>query len=258
MRINLPAPRWIYRVYERDLLRQINSAALPGHVAVILDGNRRWAKKQNNGVGQGHRAGAAKVRDFLAWCDEFGIKHVTLYLLSLDNLTGRSKTELAELVDIIGGLAKTLSANRNWRLHHVGTSGTLTPELMAILHTACEETADHNGLDINLAVGYGGRMEIVDAIKSIAYEAHDRNEDIDAFAAALTPELISEHLYTKGQPDPDLVLRTSGEQRLSDFLLWQTAHSELYFADVLWPDFRRVDFLRALRSFAQRSRRFGS
>lgn len=254
---SLNTPQWLYRVYERQLLSELAGSQLPDHVAVILDGNRRWAKRQNDRPGEGHRAGAAKVADFLHWCDEFGVRHVTLYLLSLDNLTGRSPEELQELFGIIEGLTRTLSRSSTWRLHHVGSTDPLPRTLIDALDVACTSTRDNTGLDVNLAIGYGGRVEIIDAIKNIARQATTRGDSFAAFADELTPELISENLYTHGQPDPDLVLRTSGEQRLSDFLLWQSAHSELYFADVLWPDFRKVDFLRALRSFAQRSRRFG-
>lgn len=251
-------PKWLYRLYEGRLLAELEGAELPGHVAVILDGNRRWAKRQNDKPEEGHRAGALKVSEFLQWCDEFGIKHVTLYLLSLDNLKGRSHDELHELFSIIDALACTLSESKTWRLHHVGSPEQLPHSLVESIDAACAGTQNNTGLNVNLAIGYGGRVEIIDAIKSIACDAAKHGESIGAFVDELTPELISEHLYTRGQPDPDLVLRTSGEQRLSDFLLWQSAHSELYFADVLWPDFRRVDFVRALRSFAQRSRRYGS
>ena len=197
------------------------------------------------------------MREFLSWCDDAGIRVVTIYLLSTDNLSGRPDDELHQLFEIIGDLANDLSRAADWRIQHVGTSEGLPEPLVATLRAAEDRTAGNGGLHVNLAVGYGGRREIADAMRSIV-RAHGKNGgSIDDLAELLTPELIGDHLYTQGQPDPDLIIRTSGEQRLSDFLLWQSAHSEFYFVEALGPDMREVDFLRALRNFATRERRFG-
>jgi short-chain Z-isoprenyl diphosphate synthase len=183
---------------------------------------------------------------------------VTLYLLSTDNLSARDSEELHALIEIIGDLAEDLSHFRDWRVKHVGTTGGLPEQLVRTLEEAEGRNEGKTGLHVNLAVGYGGRTEIADAMRSIVASHHLQGGTIEDLAEILTPELIAEHLYTGGQPDPDLVIRTSGEQRLSDFMLWQSAHSELYFVEALGPDLREVDFLRALRAYGQRHRRFGS
>lgn len=248
----------LYGLYQNRLRRSLDPEGLPHHVAMIIDGNRRWAKlRELETAAHGHRAGAAKMRDFLEWCDDLGIKVATLYLLSTDNLTGRSSAELDGLFQIIGDLADELSRFRNWRIQHVGSTDGLPDSLVQQLEAAQARTEGRTGLHVNLAIGYGGRREIADAMRSIVQTHESEGGTLDALAELLTPELISEHLYTGGQPDPDLVIRTSGEQRISDFMLWQSAHSELYFMEALGPDLREVDFLRALRDFARRQRRFG-
>jgi short-chain Z-isoprenyl diphosphate synthase len=249
----------LYRLYINRLRRRLDPEAVPRHVAMMIDGNRRWARQLGySSAAHGHRAGAAKMRQFLEWCDDLGIRVVSLYLLSNDNLAKRDTAELTDLIEIIAELADELSHERDWRVQHVGRSELLPEELARVLAAAEERTRDHTGLHVNLAVGYGGRGEIVDAVRSII-AAHDRDGgSLEELAASLTPEQIGEHLYTGGLPDPDLVIRTSGEQRLSDFLLWQSAHSEFYFVEALGPDLREVDFLRAIRDFATRDRRYGS
>ncbi|MBM7831403.1 short-chain Z-isoprenyl diphosphate synthase [Agromyces cerinus] len=248
----------LYRLYQNRLRRGLDPEAMPRHVAMIIDGNRRWAKQLGyDNAAHGHRAGAAKMREFLEWCDDAGIKTVTLYLLSSDNLGNRPSAELADLIEIIAELAEELSHYRNWRVQHVGSDAGLPEPLVAALDAAEHRTADKHGLHVNLAVGYGGRKEITDAMRSIVAEHHAEGRSLDDLAERLTPDLIGQHLYTGGQPDPDLVIRTSGEQRLSDFMLWQSAHSEFYFVEALGPDLRKVDFLRALRDYTKRHRRFG-
>lgn len=225
---------------------------------MIIDGNRRWARlRELETAAHGHRAGAAKYREFLVWCDDLGISVATLYLLSTDNLSGRPQEELDGLFEIIGDLAEDLSQFRDWRIQHVGSSDGLPARLKQQLADAQAATSGHTGLHVNLAIGYGGRREIADAMRSIVQSHESGGGTLDALAEILTPELIGEHLYTGGQPDPDLVIRTSGEQRLSDFMLWQSAHSEFYFVEALGPDLREVDLLRALRDFSRRQRRFG-
>ncbi|WP_341579711.1 isoprenyl transferase [Microbacterium schleiferi] len=249
----------LYRLYTARLRRELTPENMPHHIAMMIDGNRRWARQLGyETAAHGHRAGAAKMREFLEWCDDLGVKVVSLYLLSTDNVRKRDAAELNDLLQIIAGLAEELSRVRDWRVKHVGRADLLPPELTTVLRAAEDRTAGNAGLHVNLAVGYGGRSEIVDAVRSII-AAHDRDGgSLEELAASLTPEQIGEHLYTGGQADPDLVIRTSGEQRLSDFLLWQSAHSEFYFMEALGPDLREVDFLRALRNYASRERRFGS
>ena len=252
-------PGVLYRIYAHRLRNQIDPSQIPHHIAVIVDGNRRWAKqRQIEQTSHGHRAGAQKVPEFLRWCEDAHIEVVTLYLLSADNLSNRPDTELRELFNIIAALATELARNPNWRVQHVGSTDRLDPELVTALRDAETATSSHTGLHINLAVGYGGRREIAAAVHSIISDHQASGGTLDTLADILTPELIGEHLYTGGQADPDLVIRTSGEQRLSDFMIWQSAHSEFYFVEALYPDLREVDFLRALRDFSRRSRRFGS
>ncbi|GGF27253.1 isoprenyl transferase [Subtercola lobariae] len=232
---------------------------MPHHVAMIIDGNRRWAKQNFLATAaHGHRAGAAKVIEFLEWCDDLGISVATLYLLSTDNLKSRSTDELTELIEIIAQLAEELATYRNWRIKHVGSNEGLPPRLVSALTSAEEQTTGNTGLHVNLAVGYGGRSEIADAVLSIIRTHQAAGHSLEDLAANLDEDLISANLYTGGQPDPDLVIRTSGEQRLSDFMLWQSAHSEFYFMEALGPDIRQVDFLRALRDYSRRHRRYGS
>ena len=248
----------LYRLYINRLRRRLDPRTVPHHLAMMIDGNRRWAKQLGyDSAAHGHRAGAAKMREFLRWCDDVGIGVVSLYLLSNDNLRKRDSRELSDLIEIIAELADELSHERDWRVQHVGRADALPEDLARVLAEAERRTADHRGLHVNLAVGYGGRGEIVDAVRSIIAKHQEEGGNLEELAASLTPEQIGEHLYTGGQPDPDLVIRTSGEQRLSDFLLWQSAHSEFYFVEALGPDLREVDFLRAIRDFASRDRRFG-
>ncbi len=246
-----------YAAYCRKLRRGLDPARAPAHVGVILDGNRRWASLQGSTSTEGHRAGAAKIEQFLGWCEDTGVQVVTLWLLSTDNLN-RPATELTELLGIIGDAVDDLADARRWRLHPVGSLDLLPAETTRILRSAEQRTAGVPGLLVNVAVGYGGRREVVDAVRSLLQEHAASGTSLDDLAQVLDVEHIAEHLYTKGQPDPDLVIRTSGEQRLSGFLLWQSAHSEFHFCEAYWPDFREVDFLRALRSYADRHRRYGA
>ena len=248
-----------YSLYTRRLRHAVENGPVPRHVAMIIDGNRRWARQAGlKSAAHGHRAGADKVVEFAGWCDDLGVSVLTLYLLSTDNLTGRATEELTALFGIIGDLATHLASARDWRVKHVGNSAGLPERLAQQLAAAEACGSERGGLHINLAVGYGGRTEIADAVRSIVEQHRVAGGSIDELADLLTPELIGQHLYTGGQPDPDLVIRTSGEQRLSDFMLWQSAHSEFYFVEALGPDLREIDFLRALRSYGQRQRRYGS
>ena len=246
----------LYGFYARRLESALDHDQIPRHVGVILDGNRRWAKASGAPKSRGWRAGADKVQELLGWCDEVGVEVVTLWLLSTDNLN-RPPSELTPLLAIIEGLVDEIAQSGRWRVHPVGALDLLPDETARALKGAADRTSDVEGLHVNVAVGYGGRREIADAVRALLQEHASRGTTIEDLAQVLDVEHIAEHLYTKGQPDPDLVIRTSGEQRLSGFLLWQSAHSEFYFCEAYWPDFRKVDFLRAIRSYAARGRRFG-
>lgn len=252
----------LYRVYEGRLRRQLADAPKPAHVGVILDGNRRWAKQVGAAASHGHRQGAANVLEFLEWSDEAGVQVVTLWMLSTDNLH-RSADELAPLLGIICDAVESIGAQRRWPVSIVGNMELLPQAVVDRLRAveqATRELAKASGdepMTVNIAVSYGGRQEIADAVRAHLEQRAAAGVSLADAAASLTVEDIAENLYTRGQPDPDLVIRTSGEQRLSGFLLWQTVYSEYYFCEVYWPDFRRVDFLRALRDYSLRERRRG-
>ena len=245
----------LYPLYERRLVRSLDFSKTPYHVGVILDGNRRWAKSNPTSHDpHGHKAGAGKIIEFLGWCEEAEVKVVTLWLLSTDNFK-RSQEEINELLKIIGDTVDELAATGRWNIKPVGAldllPGWLEQKLSAL------KPIRNDGVEVNVAISYGGRREIVDAVKSYMSQEDKAGRSLADAAADLTTEDISKFLYTAGQPDPELLIRTSGEQRLGGFLLWQSAASEYYFCEAYWPDFRRVDFLRALRSYSVRQRRFG-
>jgi short-chain Z-isoprenyl diphosphate synthase len=245
-----------YRLYEHRLEASLSPQAIPRHVGVMCDGNRRWARSAGLAdVSSGHQAGADKIFEVLQWCRQAGVEVVTLWLLSTDNLA-RPAAELEPLLRIIEETVRELAA-QHWHVNPMGALDLLPADTARVLKDAAEATAAQDGLLVNVAVGYGGRREIADAVRSLLQEHATRGTTIEELAEILDVEHIAEHLYTAGQPDPDLVIRTSGEQRLGGFLLWQSAHSEFYFCDAYWPAFRRVDFLRAMRSYAARQRRFG-
>lgn len=252
----------LYPLYERRLVRALDFSQTPHHVGVILDGNRRWAKANqvdDHDVGvsnssRGHRAGAEKIIEFLGWCDEADVRVVTLWLLSTDNFK-RSEEELDALLQIIGETVDALAATKRWNIKAVGALDLL-PDWLAIKLNDLKPFRD-DGVEVNVAISYGGRREIVDAVKSYLAASAEDGKNLNDAAVALDADAISKYLYTAGQPDPELIIRTSGEQRLGGFLLWQSALSEYYFCEAYWPDFRRVDFFRALRAYSLRHRRFG-
>ena len=221
---------FIYRAYTQRVASDIPPERVPRHVGVILDGNRRWAAEQSGPSSTGHRVGAEKISEFLGWCDDAGVEVVTLWLLSTDNLD-RPASETIPLIRIIENTVDRLAADGRWRIHPVGALDLLPETTQYALKEAADVTADCTGLLVNVAVGYGGRREVVDAVRALLCEYASKGVSLDEVAATLDVEHIAEHLYTKGQPDPDLVIRTSGEQRLSGFLLWQSAHSEFYFCE---------------------------
>jgi short-chain Z-isoprenyl diphosphate synthase len=251
----------LYRVYERRLAADLRRrGGLPRHVGVILDGNRRWARELGMDSAVGHRRGAAQIDHLLAWARELGIPVVTLWLLSTENLLQRHPDELAELLQIIEEKVTQLArdaAPDGYRVVPVGQLDALPERTREALAAAERVSRGHTGGTLHVAVGYGGREEIADAVRRLLGEYTDKGMELAEAGGRVTPDEIARHLYTAGVPDPDLIIRTSGEVRLSGFLLWQSAHAEYYFADTYWPDFRKVDFLRALRSYAQRQRRFG-
>lgn len=249
----------VYSIYEARLERQLDKANIPKHIAVMLDGNRRWADKNSGSKAKsGHVAGAQKIFEFLSWCDELEVPVITLYLLSTENLKQRDSEELQDLFQILDQLSKEMVSRGRWKIRIMGDKSALAGRFLDSLEESEKASQNTKGATVNLAIGYGGRQEITDAMRSIVQGAIAAGEDLSKLSDSLTPELIASHLYTSDQPDPDLIIRTSGEQRLSGFLLWQSSNSELYFEEALWPDFRKVDFLRAIRAFARRHRRFGA
>jgi short-chain Z-isoprenyl diphosphate synthase len=247
----------VYAAYARRLSKRLRRSPMPRHVGIMLDGNRRWAKARGAGTSEGHQAGADNIAPLLGWCEEVGVEVVTLWLLSTDNLN-RPAAELRPLLGIIERVVDLLADTHRWRLNPVGALDLLPAETAERLKSAADRTREAPGMIVNIAVGYGGRREIADAVRSLLHEHAEQGTSIEELAEILDVEHIGKHLYTKGQPDPDLVIRTSGEQRLGGFLLWQSAHSEFYFCEAYWPDFRKVDFLRALRAYGERNRRYGT
>ena len=247
----------LYPLYERRLFKKLNLAESPKHVGVILDGNRRWAKNNLASSRSGHEAGARKIVELLSWCEEVNVEVVTLWMLSTENLN-REKNELNALCEVIAETVEELSNQGKWNLVLMGSLDLLPIWFAKRLKNSISNDHKNKNLTVNLAIGYGGRQEISDAVKSMLEKHLSSGESLKDVVSNLNIEEISKYMYTAGQPDPDLVIRTSGEQRLSGFLLWQSAHSEFYFCEAFWPDFRKLDFLRALRSYAARHRRFGS
>jgi short-chain Z-isoprenyl diphosphate synthase len=251
-----------YRVYEARLRHQLarSKSQLPRHIAVLCDGNRRWARDEGHeDVSYGYRMGAAKIAEMLRWCQEAGVEMATVYLLSTENLQ-RDPAELASLIDIITGVVEEICAPVNhWSVRTVGDLELLGQESARRLRDAVDSTvgAASGAFHVNVAVGYGGRQEIADAVRALLGKKVANGATVEQLIESVTVDAISENLYTSGQPDPDLVIRTSGEQRLSGFLLWQSAYSEMWFTEAHWPAFRRVDFLRALRDYTLRDRRYG-
>jgi short-chain Z-isoprenyl diphosphate synthase len=252
----------VYRVYTARLRNDVSDAPLPHHVAVILDGNRRWATAAGlHEPGAGHRHGAEKLDDLIEWCSELGIAELTVWALSVENV-GRDSDELDPLLAVIAAKLDALTEHaacmrRPMRIGVFGRYRDLPDPVRAAAERAEAATSGNPGLRLNIALGYSGRQELVDACRTLVAGLADRGLPAAEIPDRITGEAIAGNLYTAGAPDPDLIIRTSGEVRLSGFLPWQSVHSEFYFTDVYWPAFRELDFLRALRSFQQRERRFG-
>ena len=247
----------VYKIYEKRLERQIRKGAVPKHLAVIMDGNRRYAEDLGILPHEGHIEGKSTLENLSDWCRNLDIKHLTVYAFSLENFD-RDEKELGPLMDLFEESFRNAGDDprvhdNKVRVRAIGHREMLPDKVVKAIEYAESKTKDYNDFNYNLAVAYGGRQELVRSMEKIAKKVKSGEiepSDIDA-------QLISSNLYTSGLPDPDLILRTSGEERISNFLLWQLAYSELYFADVFWPDMRKIDFLRAIRSFQKRKRRLG-
>jgi len=246
-----------YQTYEKRLLREIQTRPVPRHVAVIMDGNRRYAKEFGLLVAEGHDKGKEKLEEMIEWCLELGIKVLTVYAFSTENVT-RETDEVNTLMRMFSQNFRKLADDERVHKHQIrirvlSQRDILPDDVREAIEYAEQKTKDYDNYSFNIAVGYGGRQELLHAVKRIAEEVRKGVMEVED----INEETFYKFLYTSDLPDPDLVLRTSGEERISNFLLWQLAYSELYFSDVYWPGFRKVDFLRAVRSYQQRKRRFG-
>lgn len=257
---NWTAP--LYRFYEARLERSVVGAGMPQHIGLILDGNRRFARALGLEGKAGHEFGVDKAHEVLGWCLDYKIPAATIWVLSPENHKKRDPDEIAHLMKLFEREARNLAvdprihANRV-RVRAIGRHDLFPEDVYASLRDLEAATASYDGMNLNIAVGYGGREEIVDAVKNLLETAAKNGGTLESVAATLEPDGIGKHLYTAGIPDPDFIIRTSGEIRLGGFLLWQSAFSEYYFCEANWPDFRRIDFLRALRNYQARDVRLG-
>ncbi len=248
----------IYSMYERRLEKEVIESDVPQHIAIIMDGNRRYAKEQMlEGINSGHMLGEAKIEEMLDWCLHLRIKYVTIYAFSVENFK-RDGFEIEYLMALAEASLYRISddprihANKV-RVNVIGDRESLPEPVREAIAYADERTSMYSDFVFNVALAYGGRQEILGAIKSLASKVKAGDLEIEN----INESMVAQHLYTGNIPDPDLVLRTSGEVRISNFLLWQMAYSELYFTDVYWPGFRYIDMLRAIRTYQQRVRRYG-
>ncbi len=254
--------RALYYLYEQWLLRQVTQRRMPRHVGIILDGNRRHGRALGLCDPRAiYELGASKLDEVLDWCAELKILAVTLWVFSPDNLQ-RAPEEVSGIFAAIGAKMSALAHDpqihrRRVRVRAIGDLALVPEPTLAAIRAAEHATCAYDAMELNIAVGYGGREEIIDAVRAALTGMATHGATLSQAIELLTPEAVAEHLYTAGMPDPDLIIRTSGEVRMSGFLLWQSVHSEFYFSDVNWPAFRRIDFLRAVRAFQQRERRFG-
>jgi short-chain Z-isoprenyl diphosphate synthase len=246
--------RPIYALYEQRLETAVRSSQMPKHIGLILDGNRRFAKALGLDGKAGHEFGVDKAHEVLGWCLELGIPAATIWVLSTDNFTKRGQDEVQHLMKLFEREDPRIHGNRV-RVRAIGRHDLFPEDVLASLRDLETATAHYDGMSLNIAVGYGGREEIVDAVKKLL--SHQSEKTPEQIAASLEPDHIGQHLYTADLPDPDFIIRTSGEIRLGGFMLWQSAYSEYYFCEANWPDFRRIDFLRALRAYQARDLRLG-
>ncbi|MEM0377888.1 MAG: polyprenyl diphosphate synthase [Thermosphaera sp.] len=250
--------RPFYKIYEKWLWLQIKNGPFPNHVGIIPDGNRRWAKRVGLDPSEGHVFGYEKIKETLRWIWDLGIKHVTIYAMSTENCRHRPPQEREKLFNLaFEGLKelKDLPEIHEYKVKVkiIGDYTLVPADLINAIRELEEKTKDYHNYSLNIALCYGGRQEILDAIKKVLMDLVAGKITLDE----LTEENFRKYLYTNNSPDPDLIIRTSGEERISNFLLWQSAYSELYFCDVYWPEFRKIDFWRAIRSYQFRERRFG-
>lgn len=248
----------IYRVYEKWLWMQIRNGPFPVHVGIIPDGNRRWARMYNLETWKGHEEGYKRIREVLNWIWELGIKAVTVYAMSTENCTRRPPVERERLFELARKGLRDLLTNKDIkkykvRVRVIGNLDLVPQDIRDLAKKVEEATIHHNERVLNIALCYGGRQEIIDAVRKIAKDVKEGYLD----PSNINEDLFRKYLYTSNIPDPDLVIRTSGEVRISNFLLWQLAYSELYFCEAYWPEFRKIDFWRAIRSYQHRERRFG-
>ncbi|NYT10984.1 MAG: di-trans,poly-cis-decaprenylcistransferase [Methanomassiliicoccales archaeon] len=246
-----------YQTYEKRILKEVLENQIPRHVAIIMDGNRRFAREFGLAQNEGHEKGKDKLEELMEWCLELGIKVLTVYAFSTENIT-RDEEEVRYLMDLFEENFLKLGDDERIHKHKIkvsvlGQRDMLPDRVNQAIKYAEERTIGYDRYFYNIAVAYGSREEIVQAIKQVAQEVKDGRLAVED----INEQEFSRFLYTADFPDPDLVLRTSGEERVSNFLLWQLAYSELYFTDVYWPGFRKIDFLRAIRSYQMRRRRFG-
>jgi short-chain Z-isoprenyl diphosphate synthase len=254
----------LYRLYERRLVHEVRRGGPgPQHIALILDGNRRHAERAGlRNPSEIYALGARKLDEVLDWCAQFSVPAVTLWVLSTDNLD-RPLAQLSGILAAVGDKLAALAVDpqihrQRVRIQAIGQLDLLPERTLAAIRAAQEATAAYDGMVLTVAVAYGGRAEIVDAVRALLTVQREQGASLEEVIERIDAEAISRHLYMAGMPDPDLIIRTSGEVRLSGFLLWQSAYSEFYFCDVYWPAFRRIDLLRAIRAYQQRRRRFGN
>ncbi len=261
-RVGHLALRPVYGVYARRLRAEVLSAPRPRHLAVIMDGNRRWAAREGFvDPGVGHRRGAERALELIDWCASLGIREITLWALSLENL-GRTQEEVGTITDVATEALEALATGRRRtrvpiRLRVIGRRDQLPDRLRQVVDASWSLSSDDGPLDVTVALAYSGRDELIEATRAAIRELVGQGVAPAELAGRLTGELLAEHLYTRGSSDPDLIIRTSGEIRLSGFLPWQSVYSEFYFCEAYWPAFREIDLLRAIRTYQQRARRFG-
>jgi undecaprenyl diphosphate synthase len=255
--MKFPTAKFIYKFYEKKLSSEIKNKTIPKHIGIILDGNRRGSRKIGVDYITGYKLGAEKLEEVLDWCWELGVKVISCWIFSTENFS-RPKDQVESIMKLAVEYFQKIRTDKRImenevRIRVLGRHKMLPKEVQEEIKKTEEATKNHERFDLNICMAYGGRAEIVDALKKILNKAEDGNIDLDD----VDEELISNHLYTDNIPDPDLIIRTSGEERLSGFLLWQSAFSEYYFTDVYWTLFRKIDLMRAIRSYQRRERRYG-
>ncbi len=249
----------VYSVYQSRIEREVRAYGIPQHIAVIMDGNRRYAKEVlgTDDTNKGHEMGKSKLREVLDWCIDLGIRYLTVYAFSMENFN-REDSEVEYLMQALASSLREFAADK--RIHEyqvsirvIGDTSLLPDYVVDAMNEALEKTKGYDRYHLNLAIAYSGRHDITTAVRSVVQDVLDGKLSIDD----IDETVFGKYVSTFGLPDPDLVMRTSGEVRISNFLLWQMAYSELYFIDVYWPGFRYIDLLRAIRTYQQRQRRYG-